>query len=129
MDDRSATFWHTMKSLRCILGLMVLLFALTGLTVSGDEAAGMIPDQPTAMTGDGMAGSGMPDCDRCGGDAGTLAGCAMACGPSCAGELGQVPGELRCGLLATDGVSVARIALPSGAVRSPDPPRPKTHSL
>jgi hypothetical protein len=89
----------------------------------------MMSDQPAAMMEDGMTGNGMPDCDGCAGDEGSLAVCTMLCGSPCAGDLGLVQVGSTHRLLARAGVSVASLVLPAGAVRSPDPPRPKPHSF
>lgn len=119
---------------RRILASVVLLLALAGLTVSGVEAATMMPDQSAAMAGDGMmgdvmTGGGMPDSDGCGGDAGSLASCAMVCGPSCAGDVGQVPGNATGKLVTVCGVIAPGSVLPPGVALSRDPPKPKPHSL
>lgn len=118
-----------MMTIRRILASVVLLLALAGLTVSGVEAATMMPDQPAAMAGDGMMADGMPDCDRCGGDTSSLAGCAMLCGPSCSGDLGQMPGGPTARLVAVDGAISPDFVLPPGVALSRDPPKPKSHSL
>lgn len=118
-----------MMTIRRILASVVLLLALAGLTVSGVEAATMMPDQPAAMQERGMTGDGMPDCDGCGGDAGSLAGCAMVCGPSCAGDLDQVPGSRTGKFEVVRGVIAPVLDLPPGVALSRDPPKPKPHSL
>ena len=112
-------------TVRRILASVVLLLGLAGLTVSGVEAATMMPDQPAAMTGDGMTGGGMRDCGGCGGDAGGLAGCAMVCGPCCAGDLGQMPDSPTGKRVAVGGVMAAGFVLPPGVALSRDPPKPK----
>lgn len=107
-----------------ILSVLILLLVVTGLAVSGAHAATMMPDKPTAM-----AEGGMPICDGCGGNEGGKTACTMICGPSCAGDLGQLFGASTGNLAASGAVIVPGSAVPPGAALSPEPPRPKTHAL
>lgn len=118
-----------MMTVRRTLASLILLLALAGLTVSGVEAVTMMPDQPAAMAAGGMTGDGMPECDGCGGDAGSLAGCMMICGLSCAGDLGQVPGSPTGQFMTVGGAIAPGFVLPPGVALSREPPKPKPHSL